>query len=158
MREASSKARNYWMFERAIADGILDKPNTWFQVRTTDFEDTGKSVNLTNNFWVGGLHSFEAHGQYFIRITGENAGTYSVEVKQEVIHWVGTDRADTRSVAEKNTNTVLYAAETLGGWFGDGLLGADLRFAIHDQQDDFETRRFFVFKSEMCKSTPFGDN
>ena len=155
MRVASSDARKYWMFERASEEGLLDAArHNWVSVRTTNFENTGKVVNVTtgSSFWINGLHSFEAHGQFQIRIVNETAVSYEVEVKDVAVHWVGNDRADANPSAEKD-NALLFAAESYVGHVGDGLLGADFDFQIHDQELSITSKRLVIWKDKIGKSS-----
>lgn len=149
MRTASSDARKYWYYLYAKSQGMLEKRHVWYQPQALEFVDTNERVNLTETFWVGGLHSFEAKGQYFIRVIDESDLAYTIEVEQVRVHWVGTDRADNRAAAEKEESLYRYALEATFGFVGDIVLGADFRFAVHDMEATDDIQRLMIWKADL---------
>jgi len=137
MMAASERERNKWMVDFALENGATVGAAGFTTVEVSEFVDTGLRPNVTNSFWIGGLHKSFVKGSYEIRVTGAvGALGYKAEIRDVRLHWTGTDIVDPHPPwnAAEDANPVLRSAETLV-WAVGTPLGADYPIHIHAFDD-----------------------
>jgi hypothetical protein len=123
MEKDFRRKRYNWLLEFAENHPATASVEGWKRITIDDYTMTGLKFgfDMTENFWIGGIHGMKVRGSFE---TNVNTGA----IRNLNLVWLQWDDIDTNPDIE--APFPMYCAETIVGYIGDGLLGANYAYYI----------------------------